>query len=105
MNRAALIEEIDRLAGLRIRREDEVTYRDMMDLWHVTKTGAEYRLGKLVREGKLVTELVYDPEARKTVRVWGKAEEALDGEEEGTGSGRNRVPGGGTGEGTDRTGA
>jgi hypothetical protein len=105
MNRQALIEEIDRLAGLRIRREDEVTYRDMMDLWHVTKTGAEYRLGKLVREGKLVTELVYDPEARKTVRVWGKAEEALDGEEEGAGSGRDGVPGGGAGEGTGRTGA
>jgi len=69
-----LVRDIVTYTGVREKRPGEVTYMDMMAEWGITKSGSEYRLGKMVREGILETGLVYDQERHKTVRVWWAAE-------------------------------
>ena len=74
--RARLLEEIEKAIGRKMRRPGDVDRNDWAARSGVTPQTAAEDLDRLAAEGKLETEIVYDPAARMSKRVYRRKETA-----------------------------
>jgi len=72
-DRAQILAEIDELAGSPKKLPGDVSVSELKELWNVTAAAVTNRMKRLVDEGVYETLLVFDPERRRSCRVYRKA--------------------------------
>jgi len=71
---AAILAEIDELAGPPTIQRDDVTVQMLMDHWGVADGTVRTWMQPRVDDGTFETLMVYDPASRRSVRVWRKVD-------------------------------
>ena len=74
--RARLLEEVEQAIGRKMRRPGDIDRNDWALKGGITPQTAADDLDRLTAEGKLDTEIVYDPVAKMSKRVWRRKETA-----------------------------
>lgn len=77
-----ILQEIIKLTGHATKRPGDMTLKDYIDVTGISNAGARERLKKCVERGDLETELVYDPAAKRQVKVWRPAKRTISKEKE-----------------------
>ena len=73
VDREAILKEIEELTTRpSVDPEDDFTIAQLCKKFGVSEAGIRYRMNQLVRAGKYSTELKFDPEKKRVVRVWWK---------------------------------